>query len=173
MLPYCRRAPRHLKGAGRRFLSIPPAFRRHRTGACAVCPQWAPCSTRPSVSAAFGSRQVTPVFRRSTYLNSMLPGNTVRPFHFPESRWQRITVLSPDPGLALITGAIDGDPNFDLARRFLPAQLVQDTDFVGRQEPAPYFTDNSAPKPWRKRGRSLYALFIDASRTSLPDSGAG
>lgn len=66
-------------------------------------------------------------------------GNPVREFIFTKSDGTKTSVLSPDPGRALITGiGPDDDPTFENVNAFKIAPLR------GIRNTAPYFHDNSA-----------------------------
>ena len=70
-------------------------------------------------------------------------GNPVREFIFNEGAPNERHVFSPDPGRALITGLVDGDPfagdtTFEHTNAFKISQLR------GIRHTAPYFHDNSA-----------------------------
>jgi cytochrome c peroxidase len=71
-------------------------------------------------------------------------GNPVRPFVFQRPDGTRVTVRSPDPGRALITGAIDGDPAADGAPFFTSLNAFKIPSLWGVKDTAPYFHDNSA-----------------------------
>jgi len=65
--------------------------------------------------------------------------NTVRPFVFTNSDGSRTTVMSPDPGRALVTGVgPKDDPTFEHVNAFKISPLR------GIRNTAPYFHDNSA-----------------------------
>ena len=64
-------------------------------------------------------------------------GNPIRLFMFHNPDGSQITVWSPDPGRALITGRSDPGPNSDLNSFKIPT-------LWGVQHTAPYFHDNSA-----------------------------
>jgi cytochrome c peroxidase len=70
--------------------------------------------------------------------------NPVRPFIFRNSDGSQATILSPDPGRALITGVIDGDPNADGAPFFTSLNAFKIPTLWGVKDTAPYFHDNSA-----------------------------
>ena len=66
-------------------------------------------------------------------------GNPVRPFVFTNADGTRTTVMSPDPGRALITGVgPKDDPTFEHVNSFKISPLR------GIRNTAPYFHDNSA-----------------------------
>jgi cytochrome c peroxidase len=70
-------------------------------------------------------------------LNSL--GNPVRPFVFTNADGTKTTVMSPDPGRALITGVgPKDDPTFEHVNSFKISPLS------GIRNTAPYFHDNSA-----------------------------
>jgi len=71
-------------------------------------------------------------------------GNPVRPFVFRRPDGSTSTVWSPDPGRALITGAIDGDPAADGAPFFTSLNAFKIPILWGVKDTAPYFHDNSA-----------------------------
>jgi cytochrome c peroxidase len=71
-------------------------------------------------------------------------GNSVRPFVFRNADGTQTTVMSPDPGRALITGVIDGDPNADGAPFFTSLNAFKIPTLWGIKNTAPYFHDNSA-----------------------------
>jgi hypothetical protein len=54
------------------------------------------------------------------------------------------TVWTPDPGRALITGVIDGDPNQNGAPFFTSLNSFKISTLWGVKNTAPYFHDNSA-----------------------------
>src|SRR3954453_8335598 len=66
-------------------------------------------------------------------------GNPVRPFVFTNADGTKTTVMSPDPGRALITGVgPKDDPTFENVNAFKISPLR------GVKNTAPYFHDNSA-----------------------------
>ena len=66
-------------------------------------------------------------------------GNPARPFVFTNADGTKTTVMTPDPGRALITGiGPKDDPTFENVNAFKISPLR------GERNTAPYFHDNSA-----------------------------
>jgi cytochrome c peroxidase len=70
--------------------------------------------------------------------------NRKRPFIFKNPDGTETTVWTPDPGRALITGVIDGDPNANGAPFFTSLNAFKIPTLWGVKNTAPYFHDNSA-----------------------------
>jgi cytochrome c peroxidase len=111
------------------------------TGACALCHGGAhaqPDHQFLPLPVPTGTRfQTVNVYERN--LN-----NPVRHFIFRNPDGSETSVWSPDPGRALITGAIDGDSTANGAPFFTSLNSLKIPTLWGVKNTAPYFHDNSA-----------------------------
>jgi cytochrome c peroxidase len=127
---------------GRRFFIDAPMAGDLKTGACALCHsgpllnrtnQFLPLPLPPGIRF-----QTVNVSERNV-LN-----NRVRHFLFRNPDGTQTPVWSPDPGRALITGSIDGDPTQNGAPFFTSLNAFKIPTLWGVKDTAPYFHDNSA-----------------------------
>ena len=126
---------------GRRFFIDAPLTGDNKTGACAVChsgPMLNQTNQFLPLPVPAGTRfQTANVSERDVR-------NRKRPFIFTNADGTETTVWTPDPGRALITGVIDGDPNADGAPLFTSLNSFKISTLWGVKNTAPYFHDNSA-----------------------------
>ncbi len=125
---------------GRRFFIDAPLTGDNKTGACAVChsgPMLNQTNQFLPLPVPAGTRfQTVNVSERDVR-------NRKRPFIFTNADGTETTVWTPDPGRALITGVIDGDPNADGAPFFTSLNSFKIPTLWGVKNTAPYFHDNS------------------------------
>lgn len=129
---------------GRLFFIDAPITGDGRKGACAACHS-GPMLNQTNAFLA----QALPVpagtrFQTVNVSEFNAAGNPVRPFVFRNPDGTQATIWSPDPGRALITGVIDGDPNADGAPFFTSLNSFKIPTLWGVVDSAPYFHDNSA-----------------------------
>jgi cytochrome c peroxidase len=127
---------------GRLFFVDTPFVPGGKAGSCAFCHSgpmlnetnafFTDATSGPFPSVPKGSR-----FQGVGVSEFNEAANPARPFVFRSSDGSQVTVWSPDPGRALITGRIDPGPNSDLNAFKIPT-------LWGVKETAPYFHDNSA-----------------------------
>jgi hypothetical protein len=126
---------------GRRFFIDAPVTGDNKTGACAVChsgPMLNQTNKFLPLPVPAGTRfQTANVSERDVR-------NRKRPFIFSNTDGTETTVWTPDPGRALITGVIDGNPNADGAPFFTSLNSFKIPTLWGVKNTAPYFHDNSA-----------------------------
>jgi cytochrome c peroxidase len=126
---------------GRRFFIDAPLTGDNKAGACAVChsgPMLNQTNQFLPLPVPAGTRfQTANVSERDVR-------NRKRPFIFTNADGTETTVWTPDPGRALITGVIDGDPNADGAPFFTSLNSFKIPTLWGVKNTAPYFHDNSA-----------------------------
>ena len=126
---------------GRRFFIDAPLTGDNKTGACAVChsgPMLNQTNRFLPLPVPAGTRfQTVNVSERDVR-------NRKRPFIFTNADGTETTVWTPDPGRALITGVIDGDPNAGGAPFFTSLNSFKIPTLWGVKNTAPYFHDNSA-----------------------------
>jgi len=126
---------------GRRFFIDAPATGDLKTGACALChsgPMLNQTNQFLPLPVPAGTRfQTVNVSERDIR-------NRKRPFIFRNADGTETTVWTPDPGRALITGVIDGDPIADGAPFFTSLNAFKIPSLWGVKNTAPYFHDNSA-----------------------------
>jgi cytochrome c peroxidase len=126
---------------GRRFFIDAPATGDLKTGACALChsgPMLNQTNQFLPLPVPAGTRfQTVNVSERDIR-------NRKRPFIFRNANGTETTVWTPDPGRALITGVIDGDPIADGAPFFTSLNAFKISTLWGVKNTAPYFHDNSA-----------------------------
>ena len=127
---------------GRLFFVDAPVAGDGKRGACAACHSGAMLNQ----TNRFLPLPLPPGTRFQTINVSEfnVAGNRVRPFIFRKPDGTQITVMSPDPGRALITGAIDGDPTANGAPFFTSLNSFKIPTLWGVKDTAPYFHDNSA-----------------------------
>jgi cytochrome c peroxidase len=129
---------------GRRFFidGSPFAPGANGAGACAVCHsgpmlnhtnQFLPLPDPP------GTRFLTIGVSEANFLQ-----NPVRPYIFHNLDGSQVTILSSDPGRALITGHIDGNPAVNGAPFFTSLNAFKISSLWGVKNTAPYFHNNSA-----------------------------
>ena len=132
---------------GRRFFeNVPPnPAEGFRPGLCAHCHSGTLMNQTSQFEPQFFGVPVKTGTRFQDVLVSFFnaAGNPVRHFIFNEGQPNERHVDSPDPGRALITGQVDGDPaagdtTFEHTNAFKISQLR------GIRRTAPYFHDNSA-----------------------------
>jgi cytochrome c peroxidase len=137
MLPEGRTDPQK---RGRRFFISAPLAGDLKNGACAAChsgPMLNQTDQLLPVPVPQGTR-----FMSINVSEFNAAGNPVRPFIFRDPNGILRTVLSPDPGRALITGTLGGpppDPGF-----FTNLNAFKIPTLWGVKHTAPYFHDNSA-----------------------------
>lgn len=127
---------------GKLFFVDAPAAGDGKTGACATChsgPMLNQTNRFLPLPVPLATR-----FQTVGVSEFNVAGNPVRPFIFRGPDGSETTVLSPDPGRALTTGAIDGDPNADGAPLFTSLNAFKTPTLWGVKNTAPYFHDNSA-----------------------------
>ena len=133
------RTPAEIRG--RRFFIDAPATGDLKTGACALChsgPMLNQTNQFLPLPVSAGTRfQTVNVSERDVR-------NRKRPFIFRNADGSETTVWTPDPGRALITGAIDGDPTTNGAPFFTSLNAFKIPSLWGVINTAPYFHDNSA-----------------------------
>jgi cytochrome c peroxidase len=126
---------------GRRFFIDAPPTGDLKTGACALCysgPMLNQTNKFLPLPVPAGTRfQTVNVSERDAR-------NRKRPFIFKNSDGTETTVWTPDPGRALITGVIDGNPDADGAPFFTSLNAFKIPTLWGVKNTAPYFHDNSA-----------------------------
>jgi cytochrome c peroxidase len=130
---------------GRRFFidapATPPPAGDLKTGACALChsgPMLNQTNQFLPLPVPAGTRfQTVNVSERDIR-------NRKRPFILKNADGTETTVWTPDPGRALITGVIDGDPNTNGAPFFTSLNAFKIPTLWGVKNTAPYFHDNSA-----------------------------
>src|SRR6185436_6299801 len=147
---------------GRRFFEdVPPdPADGFRPGLCAHCHSGTLMDQTNEFAPLFFGVPVTTGTRFQDVLVSFFnkAGNPVREFIFNEGTANERHVFSPDPGRALITGLVDGDPSagdttFEHTNAFKISQLR------GIRHTAPYFHDNSAKT--LEAVAAHYARFFD------------
>jgi len=127
---------------GRLFFVDAPASADGKAGACAVChsgPLLNQTNQFFPLPVPVGTR-----FQTVNVSEFNEAGNPARPFVFRRADGTTTTVWSPDPGRALITGVIDGDPAADGAPFFTSLNAFKIPILWGVKDTAPYFHDNSA-----------------------------
>jgi hypothetical protein len=127
---------------GRLFFVDAPVSGDGKAGACAVChsgPLLNQTNQFFPLPIPVGTR-----FQTVNVSEFNEAQNPVRPFVFRRPDGSTTTVWSPDPGRALITGAIDGDPAADGAPFFTSLNAFKIPTLWGVKDTAPYFHDNSA-----------------------------
>jgi hypothetical protein len=126
---------------GRRFFIDAPLTGDNKTGGCAVChsgPMLNQTNQFLPLPVPAGTRfQTANVSERDVR-------NRKRPFIFKNADGTETTVWTPDPGRALITGVIDGNPDADGAPLFTSLNSFKIPTLWGVKNTAPYFHDNSA-----------------------------
>jgi len=134
------RTPSEIRGR-RFFIDAPASVDDLKTGACGLChsgPMLNQTNQFLPLPVPAGTRfQTVNVSERDTR-------NRKRPFIFRNANGTETTVWTPDPGRALITGAIDGDPAADGAPFFTSLNAFKIPSLRGIKNTAPYFHDNSA-----------------------------
>jgi cytochrome c peroxidase len=126
---------------GKRFFIDAPATGDLKTGACALC------HSGPMLNQTnqFLPLPVPPGTRFQTVnVSERDVRNRKRPFIFKNADGTETMVWTPDPGRALITGVIDGDPNANGAPFFTSLNSFKIPTLWGVKTTAPYFHDNSA-----------------------------
>ena len=119
-----------------------PASANGKAGACAVChsgPLLNQTNQFFPLPVPVGTR-----FQTVNVSEFNEASNPARPFVFRRADGTMTTVWSPDPGRALITGVIDGDPAADGAPFFTSLNAFKIPILWGVKDTAPYFHDNSA-----------------------------
>jgi len=115
-----------------------------KNGACAACHSGPMLNQTNQFLAKVLPIQPGTRFQTVAVSEFNAASNPVRPFIFRISDGSQTTILSPDPGRALITGVIDGDPNAGGAPFFTSLNAFKIPTLWGVKDTAPYFHDNSA-----------------------------
>jgi len=121
---------------GRRFFVDAPLTGDFKAGACAVCHSGPMLNQTNQFFPVAGLR-----FQSIDVSEFNAAGNPVRPFVFRNPDGTQVTVWSPDPGRALITGVpfANGGPPF-----LFDVNAFKISTLWGVKNTAPYFHDNSA-----------------------------